>query len=167
MTSRPNAPGQALGGARRPAARTSRSQLLIAGTLAVLTLAAILGWLTLGRSAPEATDNSTPRPAAAVVDVAVAEKAVANGAVVIDVRTPAEYDDGHLPRTKNINLNSADFDQRIAALDPRADYVVYCATGRRAGVALTKMGDAGFTGRLLNAGGYEDLQGSSLAGDDG
>ncbi|WP_445259277.1 rhodanese-like domain-containing protein [Nocardioides aurantiacus] len=135
--------------------------------LTVLTLAAILVWLTPGRSAPEATDDSTPRPAAVVVDVAVAEKAVANGAVVIDVRTPAEYDDGHLPRTENISLDSADFDQRIAALDPRADYVVCCATGRRAGVALTKMGDAGFTGRLLNAGGYKDLQGSSVAGHSG
>ncbi len=53
-----------------------------------------------------------------------ASTAVGSGTVVLDVRTPGEYADGHLEGARNIDLQSETFDSEIAALDPDAEYVV-------------------------------------------
>ncbi len=89
------------------------------------------------------------------------QKAVANGAELIDVRTPEEFDAGHLRGAENIDLSAPDFDQRIGALDKAASYVIYCASGNRAGTAIQVMSDHGF-GDLINGGGFEDLAASGL-----
>ncbi len=64
---------------------------------------------------------------------------------VIDVRTPAEFAEGHLDGAVNIDLQSAEFATSIAQLDPAGSYVLYCKSGNRAGQALTLMEDQGFT----------------------
>ena len=76
-----------------------------------------------------------------------AAKAVAmlDARTVIDVRTPAEYAAGHVARAQNIDVEAADFGSRIATLDKKAPYLVYCHSGRRSGIAATQMAAAGFT----------------------
>jgi len=69
----------------------------------------------------------------------------ATGATVIDVRTPAEYAAGHLQGAVNIDVQSADFATKIAALDKSAHYIVYCRTGVRSANAASTMKAAGFT----------------------
>ena len=69
----------------------------------------------------------------------------AAGAVVIDVRTPQEFAEGHLDGAVNIDVNSADFAARIRALDPGARYLVYCRSGNRSAQAVERMKAAGFT----------------------
>ena len=81
---------------------------------------------------------------------------VATGAALIDVRTPEEYADGHLEGASNIPVESDDFDAQVDPLDRAATYVIYCKTGRRAGIAIERMHDLGFTD-LHNAGGIDDL----------
>ncbi|MCL2463665.1 MAG: rhodanese-like domain-containing protein [Micrococcales bacterium] len=71
--------------------------------------------------------------------------AVPAGAVVIDVRTPAEYAAGHLAGAVNIDIQAADFTARIGKLDRNGQYLLYCRSGSRAGVAKTQMTGMGFT----------------------
>ncbi len=66
-----------------------------------------------------------------------------DGVVTLDVRTPAEYESGHLPDAVNIDVEAADFGQRITELDPAATYAVYCRSGNRSKVAMDQMASAG------------------------
>lgn len=75
---------------------------------------------------------------------------------VIDVRTPAEFASGHLEGAVNIDIQNAGFAGEIDALDHAANYVIYCHSGNRAGQAVNYMTGAGFTGKLINAGGVAD-----------
>lgn len=75
---------------------------------------------------------------------------------VIDVRTADEFSSGHLQDAVNIDVESADFASKIEALDKAGNYVVYCHSGRRAGIAVDAMKAAGFTGTVTNAGGIAD-----------
>lgn len=84
--------------------------------------------------------------------------AAAPGAVVVDVRTPAEFADGHVEGAINVNVESADFATQIAALPKDTKYAVYCRTGRRSAVATEQMAAAGFTSLVNLEGGVADLQ---------
>lgn len=86
---------------------------------------------------------------------AEAVKLLANR-VVIDVRTPAEYAQGHLAGAQNIDVEAADFATRIAALDKGAAYLVYCRSGRRSAIAADEMAKAGFT-NIVDGGGMDEL----------
>ena len=80
------------------------------------------------------------------------------GTIVLDVRTPAEYATGHLPKAQNIDLQGADFATRIASLDKRATYAVYCHSGQRSAAAMEQMAAAGFTQVFDLTGGITDWQ---------
>jgi phage shock protein E len=73
-------------------------------------------------------------------------------AAVIDVRTPDEVATGHLHGSINIDIEGADFESQMNALDKTKNYVVYCRSGNRAGKAIDWMTQNGFTGKLINAG---------------
>ncbi len=73
-------------------------------------------------------------------------------ATVIDVRTPAEYADGHLDGAVNIDLQSGSFAAEVSALPADASYIVYCRSGNRSAQAVEVMRQAGFT-RVVDAGG--------------
>lgn len=64
--------------------------------------------------------------------------------VVLDVRTPAEYAEGHVPGA--INIPHTELASRIAELAGarEKDVVVYCRSGSRADEALDTLGKAGF-----------------------
>ncbi len=68
-----------------------------------------------------------------------------NQAIIVDVRTPGEYAEGHIANAHNIDYNGADFDKQIAALDTSKEYMVYCLSGGRSSSAANKMRKAGFT----------------------
>jgi rhodanese-related sulfurtransferase len=83
------------------------------------------------------------------------EEKIANGARIIDVRTPAEFRDGSYPGAINIPL--ASLMARMNELEPKdAPVVLFCASGARSaqGDRLLKM--AGFTD-VINAGGLDDM----------
>ncbi len=74
------------------------------------------------------------------------------GVVVLDVRTPAEFAQGHLPDAINMDVESADFPAQIETLDKNATYAVYCRSANRSKVAMEQMSAAGF-------GNVQDLEG--------
>jgi len=82
-----------------------------------------------------------------------ASKVAEPGVIVLDVRTAAEFAEGHLENAINIDVEGGQFDAGIAQLDKTKTYAVYCRSGRRSGNAVEKMSSAGFTSLFnLNAG---------------
>lgn len=65
------------------------------------------------------------------------------GAVFLDVRTPEEFNEGHIEGAVLINFFDADFKQQVATLDKDKPVYIYCRSGNRsqqAGMILTEMG---------------------------
>ncbi len=65
-------------------------------------------------------------------------------AVIIDVRTPAEFAAGHIEGAINIDYLSPDFWDQMERLDPERTYFVYCRTSRRSVRTCTLMRNGGF-----------------------
>jgi rhodanese-related sulfurtransferase len=64
--------------------------------------------------------------------------------VVLDVRTPEEFSQGHIPGAVNINLYQNDAMDKIAKLNKNDKYIVYCRTRNRSGVVAEHMVKNGF-----------------------
>jgi phage shock protein E len=80
----------------------------------------------------------------------VVEEKLRQGALVVDVRTPAEFAAGHYEEARNIPLN--ELSSRMDELGKTSDQViVYCLSGTRAGAAARMMKRAGYT-NVVNAG---------------
>ncbi len=67
------------------------------------------------------------------------------GTVVLDVRTPAEFAEGHLAGAINLDVNAADFRAKVGAMAKDVPYAVYCRSGNRSATALAIMKGLGFT----------------------
>ena len=63
---------------------------------------------------------------------------------VLDVRTPAEFAEGHLANSLNIDFQSGNFDSQIQTLDKSKSYAVYCRSGVRSAMAAEEMSHLGF-----------------------
>lgn len=63
---------------------------------------------------------------------------------ILDVRTAKEFADGHVAGAVNIDVNQADFAQKIDQLDRSKTYIVYCRSGRRSSKAVGIMAAKGF-----------------------
>ena len=74
-----------------------------------------------------------------------AAKAADQSVVVLDVRTPEEFNSGHLARAENIDYNAGNFENDIQGLDKSKTYAVYCRSGHRSGLATAIMAKQGFT----------------------
>jgi rhodanese-related sulfurtransferase len=88
-----------------------------------------------------------PREPFARIDVNEAKEMIENGAVVIDVREPHEYQAGHVPDAKLIPVNSVY--ARRDELPKDKDIVFVCAVGQRSALACEMAAAAGLT-RLYN-----------------
>lgn len=75
-------------------------------------------------------------------------------AILLDVRTPAEFDQGHLQGAMNFDIQKSDFVSRIESLDPDKPYLLYCKAGGRSANALRLMQTLGFDRVHHLAGGY-------------
>ena len=74
-----------------------------------------------------------------------------NGAVLLDVRTPGEYREGHVPGSKNVPLQDID---NIDSVVENIDTVlyVYCHSGVRSAQAVEQLKELGYT-KVNNIGG--------------
>lgn len=73
-------------------------------------------------------------------------------AVVLDVRTPAEFASGKLPKAKNLDFFARSFSEKVAQLDKNAVYFIYCKSGNRSGQAGKMMQKMGYDVRNLSGG---------------
>jgi rhodanese-related sulfurtransferase len=72
------------------------------------------------------------------------KKITESGVVILDVRTPGEFAEGYIEGAQNIDFQTGNFENEIAALDKNVTYAVYCRSGNRSGQAAKIMHDAGF-----------------------
>lgn len=120
-------------------------------SLAVLALIAVFAVAACDSGdTSDAPGAHTVKPAEAVEIIESGER------TVIDVRTPAEYDEAHIVGAVNIDVDGADFDARIAELDPQEPYLLYCRSGNRSDHAAGLMDDAGIKD-IADAGGLAEL----------
>ena len=87
-----------------------------------------------------------------------AEPLLAQGAMLLDVRTEAEFQRGAIRSSKNIPLYR--IRQGVTELDPGRKLVIYCQTGSRSAVAAFMLNQRGFDCYVLK-GGLSILQGTS------
>lgn len=80
---------------------------------------------------------------------------------VLDVRTPKEFAEGHLPNAVNIDvMDSASFARQIQLLKKRKNYVVYCRSGKRSLKASAILVQNGFKNIYNMEGGILEWKGA-------
>ncbi len=77
------------------------------------------------------------------VDAAGAAAAIKQGAQVVDVRSPAEFELGRIPGAINVPIETVE--SRVGSWDKDRLYLIYCATGARSQTALEIVKAQGFT----------------------
>jgi rhodanese-related sulfurtransferase len=80
----------------------------------------------------------SPAEAAQVIDDDPA------GLVVLDIRTPEEFNEARLADAVNIDFYAPDFADQLDGLDKGDPYVMYCRSGNRSSEAVETMKDLGF-----------------------
>lgn len=122
----------------------------------------VIGAVCLGLSACDGIPRSGPIRHMSLVEARKLIEKAPKDLVILDVRTPKEYDDGHLVGAKNENIYLGAFDKNLAQYDKDKTYLVYCQTGGRGKQALKKMRDMGFKTVYHLYGGYEAWVGKGL-----
>jgi thioredoxin 1 len=105
-------------------------------TLFMMAVAMLFNACSNGQSQTAATNL-------AANDFATKIKALPS-APLLDVRTPGEFSNEHLPNALNIDRNGNDFDKQIAIFDKTKPVLVYCLSGARSASAAAKMRAGGF-----------------------
>ena len=77
--------------------------------------------------------------------------------ILLDVRSPEEYESGYLQGALNIPHDRIEAEIAAVAPDKSAQVILYCRSGRRANTALETMRAMGYT-NVSNYGGLEDAQ---------
>jgi phage shock protein E len=116
--------------APRPLRRVARRLAVAATLIATLGTVAACATAEAGLTAAEALPANT---------------------MLIDVRTPAEFAEGHLDGAVNIPVELPTFTEQVALLDPDVEYLVYCRSGRRADVAIEYMDTLGLSSENLGS----------------
>jgi phage shock protein E len=109
------------------------------------------------RVAPTAQAAQT---AQAVEQPETARQALAQvraGALLVDVRSPEEFQGGHLPGATNIPHTEIVTGLAALGVPENSPVVLYCRSGNRSGMAMAGLQEAGYQ-RVMNAGGYAALR---------
>ena len=75
----------------------------------------------------------------------LARQLAASGALIIDVRTPSEYDDGHLENALNIPLDKISSEIARRVTDKNQPILLYCLSGSRSGIATRLLKNRNYT----------------------
>ncbi len=116
-------------------------------------VALVLVFAGCSSSSPES--SSDVEPSAAVASTGIRLVSPTEGAaieadppadlVVLDVRTPEEFAEGHLEGAVLVDFYDPDFADQLAELEPDVPYLLYCRSGNRSGQTTALMADLGFT----------------------
>ncbi len=124
--------------------RFSFSGLLILASLITLSLA-------------QANDDSKNSTTAIKVNAVSGFLAEREDVVILDVRTPIEYEMSHITGSVNVDVGDDSFDARVATLDSNKTYIVHCTknpAGGRSSRALETLKNMGFKHLYSLEGGY-------------
>lgn len=91
------------------------------------------------------------------INALVEEARGTEGALLVDVRTPGEFERGHVPGAYNVPLQQIDLMER-AVPDHATPLYLYCASGARSGTASRRLSAAGYK-QVCNMGGFSSWRG--------
>jgi phage shock protein E len=131
-------------------------------------LAALVFVLTLsacGSSRPASNDSGSVKGDPYTVINAEKAKSMidAGNVTIVDVRTPDEFAEKHIPDAINIPVESIGTEKPDGLPDLDAVILVYCRTGIRAANASGKLADIGYT-QIYDMGGIVDWPYDTVAG---
>lgn len=83
-------------------------------------------------------------------------------AVILDVRTEEEAEEGIIPNAINLDIyKGEEFINELEKLDKNKNYYVYCRSGSRSGQACAIMKSKGFANAYNLEGGFMDWEGET------
>ena len=86
-----------------------------------------------------------------------------DNAVLLDVRTAAEMEDGYIPNAGHIDiLQGQEFMTAVEALDKTKNYYVYCRSGARSRQACDILNQLGIENAYNLIGGFSQWTGDSI-----
>lgn len=97
------------------------------------------------------------------VDVKQAQSMIGNGALLLDVREPAEYAAIHAPNAKLIPLGEVNSRLKEIEAYKNKPIAVMCRSGHRSAIAVGLLKEAGFTQASSVQGGIQAWEGAGLA----
>ena len=99
-----------------------------------------------------------PKPKVRYIDVNFAKGLIRSNQELklIDVRTPEEFEEGHIDGSVVFDVKADNFAERIDSLDKNETYLIYCRSGSRSQRAIDKMTELGFMDLYMLNGGYLD-----------
>ena len=130
-------------------------------TLATILLLSISLISCQGQESKQETTEAPPKEEAKApegvihrVGVADFKAAMTDGVQLVDVRTPEEFEAGHIETALNYNVNAPDFASQVEGLDKSKPVLLYCKKGGRSARAAKQLQEMGFMTLYDLEGGY-------------
>jgi rhodanese-related sulfurtransferase len=132
----------------------------------LLTYLLVLGSLVISCKPSSSTETqeevNTTRPSLGNLDDRFLDKETfaaemkKSGAVILDVRMPGEFDQGHIEGAVNINFFDPDFKHKLLDLNKSSKYYIYCKNETRSKMSMKFMLDNDFKDVYVLKKGYEE-----------
>ncbi len=100
----------------------------------------IFGIMRLAATEPVPFTDISPEQALAMIN----STDLTPKLTVVDVRRPEEFNQGYIRGALHIEVTAADFSEKIAKLDKKGAFLVYCRGGVRSARAMVTMRELGF-----------------------
>lgn len=91
-------------------------------------------------------EGASNYPGSAVIDAATFKSRLEQmpDAILVDIRTPQEFNSWHMEGAKNIDFYQSSFNDEISKLPRDKPVFIYCHSGKRSGPAGQRMAAMGF-----------------------
>lgn len=122
--------------------------------IAIIVLAVLVGGFLL-LSEPSTEDNAAAQESSQSLSMETINEDVSNGALLVDVRTPEEYQASYIESAENFPLSQLQEGLYPTKNKDRKIYV-YCRSGNRSAQAAKILKDAGYSD-VVDLGGIEDV----------
>jgi rhodanese-related sulfurtransferase len=137
--------------------------------LLILSVSLVTGVTLMGGCVGRGTGTPSPQTTQIIEDItpqeayaSIQENQDNPDFVIIDVRTPEEFADGHIEDAINIDFYSETFQDELNILDKDKSYLIYCRSGRRSASALAIMEELNFREAYNMMGGIIQWQAEGL-----
>lgn len=126
----------------------NQRNLMIIGAIVALAVIAV-GIFLVTSNTPTATDTASNDGDAATIALISPQEYVSDfeqadkDYYLLDVRTPGEFDAGHIAGAENIAVET--LSQNLSSIPTDKPIVLYCRSGNRSATATQILKDAGFT----------------------
>lgn len=106
----------------------------------------LIGVLLIPDLAAKVFPDTSAQPQASFRNINVVEfreLMAADDVIILDVRTPGEFNAGHIPGAILMDMSARDFAQQVETLDKSKRVLVYCRSGNRSVPASRTVAAAG------------------------